>query len=186
MQHLAAIEEWKREEIHDEQREHYRLHVSVPLLTIICGKYCLRHARHANCERLGQPQRIYESSRSKLAHLDCSNHERICNKPQRECNPPCSQTSNGGPLQRTVLSSSSLRTSTLSSGFGEVYMTHVEFPPQALLGEHRFLQFLVITGIGSRQRSTFVVERGNGEKQATPSACGTSLEQQSLGWPWGW
>ena len=37
-------------------------------------------------------------------------------------------------------------------------MIHVEFSVQVLLGEHRVLLASVIMGIGSRQRSTFVVE----------------------------
>jgi len=62
-----------------------------------------------------------------------------------------------------------------------VYVTHVEFPAQVLLEEHRFLSFWVITIMGSRQRLIFVVERSRDEKQATSSVWGTSLEQQALG-----
>jgi len=99
---------------------------------------------------------------------------------------PCSQTSSGGPLQRTVLNSSCLLISILRSGFDEVYVTHIEVSVQALVGEHRFPRLSDITGIGSMQRSIFVVELSNDEKQATLSVCGVSLEQQVLGWAWVW
>lgn len=93
---------------------------------------------------------------------------------------PCSQTSSGGPLQRTILDSSSLLISILRRGFDEAYVTHVELFVHALLEEHRFLSFWVIMGVGSRQRLTVVIERIRDEKQATSSVCGTSLEQQVL------
>jgi hypothetical protein len=63
-------------------------------------------------------------------------------------------------------------------GFGEVYVTHVKFAAQMALEEHRALSFSVITGMGSRQRSTFVLDRGEDEKQATPVVSVVSLEQQ--------
>ena len=95
---------------------------------------------------------------------------------------PCSQTSSGGPLQRTVLNSPFLVISILRSGFDEVYVIHIEVSVQVLVGEHRFPRLSVMTGIGSMQRSIFVVELSNDEKQARPSVCGVSLEQQVLGW----
>ena len=63
-------------------------------------------------------------------------------------------------------------------------MTHIEVSAQALVGEHRFLWLSVITGMGSTQRSIFMVELSNDEKQASLSACGVLVEQQALGWPW--
>ena len=94
---------------------------------------------------------------------------------------PCSQTSSGGPLQRTVLGSSSVLISILSRGADVVYVTHVEFSAQVLLKEHRFLSFWAITGMGSRQRLIFVVEWSRDEKQITSSVCGAPSEQQVLG-----
>ena len=95
---------------------------------------------------------------------------------------PCSQTSSGGPLQRIVLNSPFLFISILRSGFNEVYVTHIAVSVQALVSEHRFPRLSVITGIGSMQRSIFVVELSDDEKHATLPACGVSLVQQVLGW----
>ena len=94
---------------------------------------------------------------------------------------PCSQTSSGGPLQRTVLDFSSSLISILRRGVDEAYTTHVEFSAQVLLEEQRFLPLWAVMGTGSMQRLIFVVERSRDEKQAISSVWGVSPEQQALG-----
>lgn len=94
---------------------------------------------------------------------------------------PCSQTSSGGPFQRTVLVSSSKLILILRRGFDEVYVTQIELFAQVPLGEHRVRWLSVITGTGSMQRSSFAVGLGNDEKQVTLSVRGVSPVQHAFG-----
>lgn len=149
---------------------------------VLCGRECGTNARYVTCKQLWKPQRVYERSRAELAHFNYVDREWSYGTTSGN-ELPCSQTSRGGPLQRTIPGASSLLTSILRSGFGEAYVTQVRDAAQALLREHRALLFPAIMGIGSRQRSMVVLDRRNDEKQATPVVSAASPEQQSLDWP---